>query len=271
LKVVALIPARNESATIASVILRAEDHVDEVVVLDDGSTDDTALIAEGLGAVLIRRERSWGKGDALRTLFLKAMELEADAAVTLDADGQHDPHDIPKLLEALKDADMVIGSRTLSGVRAVGNRMLSEGGYDVQSGFRAYRASVLPDLIPSEMGMGADAEIFQKAKDLGLKMASVPVSSTEAVPNPHKTNVAVHGLDLAFTSFKLATFRHPLALYGLPGLLFVALGLWFAAGDFPYLVAQGFGSVVLLLLGLFSLSTGVIIWTVVSLTRRSQA
>ncbi|RDD53142.1 MAG: glycosyltransferase family 2 protein, partial [Candidatus Korarchaeota archaeon NZ13-K] len=91
----ALIPAYNEEAKIAPVILKARRHVDLVIVCDDGSTDLTGEVARSLGAYVIRHERNMGYGAALLTLFKKALEMNVSIAVTLDADGQHDPDLIP--------------------------------------------------------------------------------------------------------------------------------------------------------------------------------
>ena len=93
--VVVGIPAFNEEHTISRIVLEAQKFSDKVVVCDDGSTDYTAKIAEGLGADVIRHERNDGYGASIKSLFLRAHELNADVFVTLDADGQHEPNEIP--------------------------------------------------------------------------------------------------------------------------------------------------------------------------------
>jgi glycosyltransferase involved in cell wall biosynthesis len=126
--VIACIPAYNEEKTIAKVIIKTQKYVDKVIVCDDGSKDMTSEIAERLGAIVIKHERNMGKGEALRNLFKKAMELNADIVITLDGDGQHDPDEIPSLINTLKEekADIIIGSRFLlneknvPGYRAIG-------------------------------------------------------------------------------------------------------------------------------------------------------
>jgi glycosyltransferase involved in cell wall biosynthesis len=268
---IVLIPAYNEEATIAKIILKCENFgYDKIIVCDDGSTDATGKIAERLGAQVIRHEINQGKGVALRDLFLKAIEMKATAVVTIDADGQHDPADIPRLLDGLTKADIVIGGRVgIPATRAAGNLILS--GFsklDSQSGFRAYRGDVLQKLVPSEMGMAVDMEILTEAKSWGLTITQIPVLVTYDVPNPSKTNMVLHFLDVLFTTLKLATFRHPLMLYGIPGVAFLLASGYYALGDFSYLVTEGFGSVVLAIIGLFFLSTAIIIWTVTSLVRR---
>jgi glycosyltransferase involved in cell wall biosynthesis len=107
------IPAFNEEQTIARVILEAQKFASKVVVCDDGSTDYTAKISEGLGADVIRHEKNIGYGASIKSLFLRANELNADVFVTLDADGQHEPNEIPLVIKPIVEgaADVVIGSR----------------------------------------------------------------------------------------------------------------------------------------------------------------
>lgn len=258
MSVAILIPAYNEEETVEGIVQEARRY-GEVTVCDDGSTDSTLRIL---------RQAHSGKGAAMRRLFLDAAAREADAVVTMDADGQHDPREIPKLVSALEHADVVIGQRTLKGTRLLGNRLLS-GKEDAQSGFRAYRGSVLPVLVPSESGMGVDSEILERARQLGLRVVSVPVSSPSS-PDPHKVNIAFHFLDVAFTRWKLATFRHPLLMYGLPGLLTFGVGGLFAVSDFATLLAQGFGSVILMLVGVGAAQLGLMLWSLTTLQRRSE-
>jgi len=97
--VVACIPSFNEEKTIARVVLLAQKYVDCVVVCDDGSGDLIGEVAGALGAVVVRHEGNRGKGVALRSAFLRAKELKPDVVVVLDADGQHDPNEIPRLVE----------------------------------------------------------------------------------------------------------------------------------------------------------------------------
>jgi len=112
--IIAAMPAHNEDERIAKVVLGAKkQHVDKVVVVDDGSTDSTAEIAEAVGAMVVRHTENRGYGAAIRTCFDSAKELDADIMVILDSDGQHDPSYIPEFIRALRTngADVVIGSR----------------------------------------------------------------------------------------------------------------------------------------------------------------
>src|SRR5881296_1083194 len=123
----------NEERTIAKVVVVSLRQVDKVVVCNDGSTDMTGIIASKLGAEVISHERNLGKGEALRSLFKAARSIGADVLVTLDGDGQHNPEEIPRLVDAIKSgaADVVVGSRFLGPrtavprYREVGNKFLN--------------------------------------------------------------------------------------------------------------------------------------------------
>ena len=117
MKVIAVIPAHNEATRIAAVIRGALEYVDEVVIVDDGSSDETASIATAAGAKAIRLPINLGYGAALQTGYLYGAGRGCDALVQLDADGQHDPAEIPKLLAPVLDGscDLVVGSRFLGG------------------------------------------------------------------------------------------------------------------------------------------------------------
>jgi glycosyltransferase involved in cell wall biosynthesis len=114
LRVVALIPAYNESGRVAEVVSGVAAYLPPFVI-DDGSTDETAAIAEAAGATVLRQSPNQGKGAALREGFRRALADGCEAVITLDADGQHDPAEIPKFLEAFaaRRADLIIGQRRL--------------------------------------------------------------------------------------------------------------------------------------------------------------
>jgi Glycosyltransferases involved in cell wall biogenesis len=286
------IPAFNEEKYIAKVVLRSKKHADEVVVIDDGSQDMTAQIAMQMGAKVIRHARNLGKGEALRTLFEYAIERKADVLITLDGDGQHDPDEIPKLVAPILEGyDIVIGSRFLNKTsvplyRRFGNKLLNRATNialdkkmelsDTQSGFRAYRVSVLEELIPSERGMGADSEIAIKAARLGLRIKEVPISVTYG-EDTSTYNPIYHALDVFATTIKLATIRHPLLLYGAPGIATFGVGLAvgvYAASE--YLTSRyisfvlSYLAVTLIIVGLLATFTGVILYTMITVVRDAK-
>jgi len=286
--IIACIPAYNEEKTIAKVVLKAKKYVDKVIVCDDGSTDMTAEIAEAMGAKVIRHERNKGYGAALASLFKAARGENASAMIILDADLQHNPDDIPKLLSPIikGEADIVIGSRFLNGkeklprYRSLGIKVITKltkrVSYkditDAQSGFRAYSRKAIYSITPSEQGMGASTEILLKAKEQGLRIKEIPIEIKYDVEKPSTQNPILHGLDVMFTTLKQMSIRHPLLFYGIPGLILLFISLISALMmihlfnttryfSLPLaLVTTGFG-----IAGILFCSTALIIWILVSL------
>lgn len=292
--VVVCIPAFNEERTIARVILKAQKYAERVLVCDDGSTDFTGEIAERLGAEVIRHERNAGYGAALSSLFKRANEIGPDVMVTLDGDNQHDPEEIPKLIEPILkgEADVVIGSRFLRGKaeemprsRKMGieliTKLAKQASYqditDAQSGFRAYNKKAVQLLIPTEYGMGASTEILLKAKEEGLKIKEIPVKVSYDVEKSSTHNPIYHGLDVVLSTVKQLSIRHPLLFYGVPGTiaLLVALAFWvwtfhvFAATR-QILTNVALVAVGATIVGLMLLTTAVILWVLVSVVKEAK-
>ncbi|NPV40227.1 MAG: glycosyltransferase family 2 protein [Anaerolineae bacterium] len=188
----ALIPAHNEEAHIGAVAEAAKQHL-AVLVVDDGSSDGTAQAAEAAGASVTRHEANQGKGAALRSGFRAALEQGCDFVITLDADGQHDPAEMPAFLEAFEvtQADLIIGRRdfrqmpfirrlsnTLGTVLfswAVGRRIP-----DNQSGYRLIGRRLLETeavLQSAEAGFEFEVEMIALAIKEGLNIAWVPIKT----------------------------------------------------------------------------------------------
>ena len=291
--VVACIPAYNEERTIARVVVEAQRYVDKVIVCDDGSTDLTGEIARRLGAEVIRHERNMGYGTALYSLFKAARELDASAMVVLDADLQHNPSDIPRLLSPVVrgEADIVIGSRFLGkegGVpkyRGLGIRLITDFAKgvsyrditDAQSGFRAYSRRAINSITPSEQGMGASTEILLKAKEIGLRVVEVPTRISYDVEKPSTHNPLLHGLDVILSTVKHLSIRRPLVFYGVPGFaaLVVALFFWVWTLQIFASTRQIVTNIALIalgatLVGLMLLTTAVILWVLISVVREAK-
>ncbi len=196
-RIVALIPAYNESARIAGVITRTLEYL-PVLVVDDGSKDNTAEIARDLGATVVRQVPNQGKGAALMNGFRHAVEMGYDAVVTLDADGQHDPSEIPLFLEEFKQgADLVIGKRDFSKMpfpRNISNTIgtwsfsnaLGEYCPDNQSGYRLHsRRLVEASLSSRETNFEFEVEIIVTCVISGFKLAWVPIKTIYAGENSH--------------------------------------------------------------------------------------
>ena len=287
---IACIPAFNEEKTIGKVVVAARKYVDEVVVCDDGSKDMTAEIAKGLGARVIRHERNMGKGEAFRSLFSECRERGADVMVTLDGDGQHDPAEIPRLLEPLArgEADIVIGARFhgdndgIPAYRKAGNRLLNavtiDGVSDTQSGFRAYDRKAIEALRPSESGMGVDSEILMDAERHGFKIVEVPVSVKYGIGKTSTHNPIYHTIDVLTSAIKLTSIRHPMTFYGIPGLAIAIVGFYFVVHAYIlFLEEQAITNIVLTyalmgfsigIFGLFTFFTGIILFTLSTILRK---
>jgi glycosyltransferase involved in cell wall biosynthesis len=188
--IAAVIPAYNASGSVASVVRRASEHVTRVIVVDDGSTDDTADRARSSGAEVLLHPRNRGKGAALRTAFDALADSRLDAVITLDADGQHDPADIPRFVETFRDtgADLIIGSRQqafdeMSGPRRFGNRFSSSAVAfftglrlsDSQSGFRLYSLPFLRSTRLRGEGYELEMEAILLASAHKKRIESVPI------------------------------------------------------------------------------------------------
>jgi len=293
--IIACVPAYNEDKTIAKVIILAQKHVDKVIVCDDGSVDMTGEIARRLGAEVLRHERNIGYGDALGTLFRRAKELDADVVVTIDSDGQHDPEDIPLLVKPLLtgNADIVIGSRFIGKegnvdmpwYRSKGIRMITDltnkvtdlGLSDAQCGFRAYSKRALKVINPSEPGMGVSTEILEKAAEAGLGVIEIPVSVRYKGLEVSTHYPLFHGLDVVATTLKRLSIRHPLLFYGLPALVFVAMGMFFGVWAMQVYVFErqlwtnaALIAAASVIIGLMLGTTAVILYTLISVIREHK-
>ena len=196
--ILALIPGYQEGPRIAAVVRGAAAHL-PVVVVDDGSTDDTAGQAETAGATVLVQRPNQGKGAALRAGFRYALDRGAAAVVTLDGDGQHDPDEIPRFLDAFARGrpELVIGRRdfgSMPPVRRVANTL---GGWvfsaaigrrvaDNQSGYRLVGRRLMTALLQSdEPGFEFEVEMIAHCIALGLPFAEVPISTIYAGEPSH--------------------------------------------------------------------------------------
>jgi glycosyltransferase involved in cell wall biosynthesis len=289
--IVAALPAYNEERAIAKVIIGALRHVDKVLVVDDGSSDATAEIAEKLGAIVIKHQRNLGKGGTVQTMFNWARTNHVDILVTLDADGQHRPDEIPKVLSPVVEgrADICIGSRFLEqasempkyrrwGAGVIGGVVRSVSGLavkDTESGFRAYGRKAMSVLRPSEMGMGAEAALLLQASEEGLAITEVPISvAYRGLARKRTRNPVYHAMDVLASVFKYVSIRHPLLFYGLPGVVALGVGLYLGLRaletyslyrEFP--TNLGMAALGLSLVGIILFAIGIILFTIITVLR----
>lgn len=190
-RICAVIPAYNEARRVGFVVASTLPFVDEVVVVDDGSCDGTADAAAAAGARVIGHETNRGKGAALETGLSWARRSGCAAAVTLDADGQHDPAEIPRLEEGLrKGADIVLGTRMharrgMPPLRAFTNFVTSlvtsciagRRITDSQSGFRLFRMATAGALVATGSRFEGETEVLVMAARKGMKIREVPITT----------------------------------------------------------------------------------------------
>ena len=292
MKITVGIPAYNEEKNIAKIIVKLKKTVDQILVCDDGSTDSTCAIAESLGVTVIKHQKNSGYGMAIRSIFLKAREINADVLVTIDADGQHKVEDINKIIKPIVDgqADISIGSRFLAeddytpsyrklGVKIitkVTNSSLSEKITDAQSGFRAYNNKVLQSLTPSDSGMGISTEILIKSSNLGLKIAEVP-TVIQYEGDTSTQNPVSHGTEVLMSTLKYISIERPLRFYGIPSFIFFVIGLTFTFFSIQYYAEVGrlnpnitLVAVGTLLIGVILIVTAILLYSLVSVVREGK-
>jgi len=294
-KIVAAIPAYNEEIAIGSVIARAREHVDEVLVIDDGSADRTAYVAELMGATLLRHEKNAGKGAALRTAFMWAMENNADIVVTLDSDGQHNPDEIPILLEPIlnKEADVVNGARFLKGhtlkvpkYRRLGQEILTFATNmtadfkvkvnDSQSGFRAFSKDTFAIFKFNNNGMGVESEMLANATEAGMRIKEVPITCRYDIEGS-TFNPVKHGISVLNSIINLLQRKHPLLYFGIMGsiCLFIGLafGLWttygYKIGD-VFWIGKALLSMMFIFVGSLGVFTGLVLNSLSSVLEQSK-
>ncbi|OYR55798.1 glycosyltransferase family 2 protein [Halorubrum halodurans] len=240
--VVAGIPTYNEEIAIGSVVSRAQQYADEVIVVDDGSTDNTVQIARSVGATVIEHEENKGKGGAIRTLLQYTTNTdEIDSLVVLDGDGQHLPEDIPDVVEPVLegDCDISIGSRYVDQEetetplhRRVGQHVLDyltlgssgENLSDTQSGFRAFSPEAASRLTLQTDGMGVESEMISEAANRELDIEEVPIDVRYEGVDGQTHNPFKHGLGVAVFVTKLIRDRHPLLFFGVPAVVLLGFG-----------------------------------------------
>jgi glycosyltransferase involved in cell wall biosynthesis len=242
--VIAVIPAFNESENIVNIINEVKKFVTFVIVIDDGSTDNTYAMALSTKVKVIRLNRNRGKGAALKRGIIESVRYNPDVIVTLDADGQHDAQDIPTLLKPIQEglADIVIGSRyntltkqEIPRIRGIGlsiidilNRTLMKINVrDTQSGFRAYNKSIIGTITDYDsVGYGAETEQLAQAEIKGFNIMEVPIKiKYKGLGKTSKMNPFLHGTHLFSTILKIAVEKKPLLIFGLSGFVLILISL----------------------------------------------
>ncbi|MFC1977650.1 glycosyltransferase family 2 protein, partial [Chloroflexota bacterium] len=237
-KIMAAIPAFNEEKYIGTIVLKARQYVDGVVVLDDGSTDQTASIAKLAGANVVQHRQNRGYGASIQTPLADAKKKEVDILVLLDGDFQHNPDEIPRLIKPISEGfDLVIGSREEQGVnipryRRIGQRAISyfprilsrKKLYDSESGFRVFSKKAIAVLELRENGMAVSAETIAEAAGKGLKITERPISNIYT-GDGSTLHPLIHGFGVLARIIAMISERRPLFFFGLGGLILSLIGL----------------------------------------------
>ena len=278
-RIIAAIPAFNEVKYIGTVVLSTQQHVDEVLVVDDGSADQTANVARLAGATVFRHQQNMGYGASIRRLFAEAKKRKPDILVLLDADAQHDPGDIPRLIRPIQEGyDLVIGSRKAQSAkipryRRFGQRIIAYFSgilsgkklFDSECGFRVFSGKAITTLDLKENGMAISAETIADAAEKGLKITALPVSISYT-GDGSTLNPLLHGLQVIGRIMAMISEKRPIYFFGLGGAILSLLGL--IAGLRVIAIAYAGGgvstgtalvSILLITIGVFSVFTGIIL------------
>lgn len=281
-KVIVAVPAYNEEIAIAGVVLRSLKYADEVVVIDDGSTDRTTEVAKLAGAVVVGHQKNEGKGAAIRDAFYYAKQFGADILVLIDGDGQHDPEEIPFLIKPILDkkAEMVNGSRFLvknghrvPKYRRMGQEVLTMATNtgtkqkitDTQNGFRAFSKSTFDCFSLKQNGMAIESEMLMDASDAKMRIVEVPITVRYDVEGSTYHPVR-HGTDVLGRVIGLVSQRRPILFFCVPGTAMMGIGtacaflLLTIFNSGQYLAVEfGLGTVLFIMLGMLLISTGLML------------
>jgi len=287
-RIVAALPALNEERYVGSVVLKAKKYATEVIVFDDGSTDGTAEVARLAGATVLTHEGNRGKGAAMQGVLAEVRKRVPDVLVFLDADGQHNPDEIPRLVEAVKEGyDLVVGSRKAGTgktplYRRMGQGVLSfstgvasrrKAVRDSESGFRALSAKMVREIDLTENGFAVETEMIVKATEKGMRITEVPIS-TIYVKDGSTLNPFQHGLAVLGRVINMISARRPLLFFGLFGAVMCLLGILAGARvlqTFAQTKAFATGTAILtalfLIIGVFSIFTGIVLNILIGVNR----
>ena len=292
MKIIVGMAAYNEEKNIASLIAQLQKFPYSIIVCNDGSSDMTGEIAERMGAIVINHKRNLGFGAALRSIFERANELNADVLVTMDADGQHNPQEIKDLLEPIEHdkADVVIGSRfsgktseipkyRILGIKAINKLTTSTSEnklVDPLSGFRAYTKKILREILPVDSGMGGSTEVLIKANQKKFRIIEVPIIvSYEGKTSTH--DPVTQSFSFISSTMKFISIERPLTFYGIPGVAFLIVGLFFVvwtiqefANTREVVLSLSILGIGATLMGTIFMVTAILLYTLVTVVRERR-
>jgi len=293
-RTLAVIPCYNEEVAIGSIILKAKRYVDEVLVVDDGSIDDTNKIAKEAGATVISHKYNKGKSIAIKTGFRYALEKDFDYVVTIDGDGQHNPTEIPAVLGNVvnNSHDISIGFRSGTSTempmwRRIGKRVLDyatsfgNGGFvtDSQCGFRAFNKKAVKAITPNLNGgaFNVESEQLIKAHELGLGVVNANVTCKYKNLKTSTKDSTSHGFSVLKYVIWLVAERRPLLFIGVPGFIMMILGLVLGILTLQYynqthvfLIPYAIVVSILLIIGALAMFIGLMLNVLPGMLRRAR-
>jgi len=279
-RIIAAIPAYNEEKYIGTIVLKTRQYVDEVIVVDDGSTDNTSNVARLAGATVIRHDKNEGKGATIQRILAEARKKNPDILVLLDADSQHNPDEIPALIKPImsSDFDIAIGSReqqrgNIPRYRRIGQKVLSYSSLalsgkrvtDSECGFRALSSKAIAELKLKQKGFAIETEMISAATKRGLKIMEVPISAIYT-KDGSTLNPMSHGVGVLTRIIAMISQQKPLLFFGIPGIILLAVGFYLGVGVLNLAYAGGgvaagkaMISILLVLSGIFCIFTAIIL------------
>jgi glycosyltransferase involved in cell wall biosynthesis len=293
-RIIAVIPCYNEEQSIGSIVQKTKLHVDEVVVVNDGSRDNTAMIAQEAGASVLIHNRNKGKSAAIRTGFRYALMNNFDYLITIDGDGQHNPEEIPTVLKNVIENghDISIGYRAGSSTemplwRRIGKRVLdyatSYGGggkvTDSQCGFRAFNKKAVKNLYRYMDGesFSAESEQLIRANQLGLNVGVAPITCKYKDLDSSTKTPTTHGFSVLSYVIWLVAQRRPLLYIGVPGFLVFLSGIILSIYTLQYynqnhvfLISYAIIIAILLIIGAIALFMGLILNVLPKIMKQTQ-
>jgi len=274
------IPAYNEEQNIGWLVAAAKVSADLVVVANDASTDNTAKNAEDEGAIVVTHKINKGYGGACLTLFQMAQKYQPDIFITMDADGQHDPDDIPRFIQKMVEGyDVVIGSRFLGsnkcekiplyrkfGIMTIdrATNIASKGAVcitDTLCGFRAFSKNAYLRITRLNPSMHGSFDMLVQLADAGMKFGEIPVVVRYDLESTSKDGPIHMGLELIWGVLQVIVTKRPLLFFGVPGVVILVIGAVLAVMALETVAKMGIWPTTLTLLAAMMLMTGMLLCT----------